>query len=186
MRSARAVLVLVALLVCGRAAADDLRRAEQLAWDKQFAQSEALYRRILAGDPQSPAARLGLARVVMWQGRYGEAIALFEQIEGVDALEGKATAEYWSGDLRRAARDFRRVLALEPTREDARRSLNEILATATPSQRISAQGAHDDQPYDVLRTQLEARFFSDPQTRWGVVAGAYRLDADRIGQADGQ
>lgn len=186
MGRARAAVLLVAVLVCGRATADDLRRAEQLAWDKQFAESEALYRRILAGDPQSHAARLGLARVVMWQGRYGEAIALFEQLEGVEALEGKATAEYWSGDLRRAARDFRRVLALDPARESAQRSLNEITATATPSQRVTVLGTHDDQPYDAMRSQLEARFFSDPQTRWGVVTGAYHLDADRIGQSDGQ
>jgi tetratricopeptide (TPR) repeat protein len=190
MGTARGVLVLVGLLASahalGAASPDDLRRAERLAWEKQFAQSEALYRRILADDPQSIEARLGLARVVMWQGRYAAAIDMFARLDGIDALEGRATAEYWSGDLRRAARHFRRVLALDANREFARRSLHEILSTATPSQRMTVQGAHDDQPYDALRSQIEARFFSDPQTRWGVIAGGYRLDADRIGRANGQ
>jgi tetratricopeptide (TPR) repeat protein len=99
--------------------ADDLQRAQELAWAKRFAEAEAVYRRM----PASPAQKLGLARVVMWQGRYGEAIALFGQLDGIEALEGKATAQYWSGDWRSAARNFRRVLALDPDRELARTSL---------------------------------------------------------------
>lgn len=183
----RLLVAAVVVLACATLArADDLQRAEQLAWNKQFRESEALYRQILARTPQSHAAQLGLARVMMWQGRYPEAIALFSRLDGADALEGRATAEYWSGDLRRAARDFERLLALDANRETARRSLNEIRATAVPSQRIVADGTHDDQPYDALRTQLEATFFSDPQTRWGVTAGAYQLDAGRVGDANGQ
>ena len=53
-----------------------------------------MYRAIVAQDPHSRAARLGLARVVMWQGRYREAIAMFAELEGVDALDGRAAAEY--------------------------------------------------------------------------------------------
>ena len=167
-------LALAALLLAASEA--DLRRAQQLAWDKQFAESEALYRRILTEDPRSPAARLGLARVVMWRGRYAEAIALFRELEGVEALEGRATAEYWSGDLRAAARDLRRVLALDPKREDARRMLAEIASLAVPSQRVVIRGAHDDQPLDVLRGEVAAEFFSDPLTRWTVVTGAYDIE----------
>ena len=127
-------LIAHAVLAAGEA---DLRTAERLAWNKQFAESEALYRRILDVDPNSEAARLGLARVVMWQRRYAEAIALFGRLRGIDAMEGRATAEYWNGDLRAAARDFRRVLALDPKRELARTSLREIEATARPSQRVT-------------------------------------------------
>lgn len=180
-------VLVVLLAVVGAVRGDDLQRAQQLAWDKQFAASEALYREILARDPQSPAARLGLARVVMWQGRYAEAIALFDELEGVEALEGRATAEYWSGDLRAAARDFRRVLALDPNREFAQRSLAEIASLATPSQRLTIQGAHDDQPLDAIRTELAATFYSDPLTRWTVSAQKYHLDADRFAlTADGE
>jgi tetratricopeptide (TPR) repeat protein len=177
------VLVVVLAMMAG---AGDLRRAEQLAWEKQFAASEALYRAILATEPQSAEARLGLARVVMWQGRYAEAIALFRQLDGVDVLEGKATAEYWSGDLRSAARDFRRVLELDPKRETARRSLEEIAAVSRPSQRISVGGTHDDQPLDLVRAEAAATFFSDPLTRWTITGGGYHMDASRIGESDGE
>jgi tetratricopeptide (TPR) repeat protein len=161
--------LLLALLL---ATADDLQRAQELAWAKQFAESEALYRRIVASDP-SPAARLGLARVVLWQGRYPEAIRLFAQLDGVDALEGRATAEYWSGDYRSAARSFRRVLELDPKRELARTSLAEIASTMVPSQRILVDGSTDDQPLEVIRTRVAATFFSDPLTKWVAEAGGY-------------
>jgi Tetratricopeptide repeat len=177
------VLVLVWAMAAG---VDDLRRAEQLAWDKQFAASEALYREILASEPRSREARLGLARVVMWQGRYAEAIRLFRELEGVDALEGKATAEYWSGDLRSAARDFRRVLELDPNREMARRSLEEIAAVSRPSQRVTFGGVSDDQPLDTIRGEVAATFFSDPLTRWTVTGGSYRMDASRRGETSGE
>jgi tetratricopeptide (TPR) repeat protein len=182
---ARLSLTLFALLIACSASAD-LRTAQQLAWEKRFAESEAMYRRLLADDPQSQEVRLGLARVVMWQGRYAEAIDLFEELPGIEALEGKATAEYWSGDLRSAARDFRRVLALDPNREFARTSLRDIEATARPSQRISVDSVHDDQPLDGIRAEAGCTFFSDPLTRWSVIGGTYQLDAGRIGETSGQ
>ncbi|MGZ8708978.1 MAG: tetratricopeptide repeat protein [Thermoanaerobaculia bacterium] len=178
----RTVCAALLLLLTVSAIADDLQRANELAWSKRFAEAEALYRRI-----PSAEARLGLARVVMWQGRYAEASALFEQLEGVDALEGRATAEYWSGDFRAAARNFRRVLALDPDRELARTSLAEIESTARPSQRLAIDGTTDDQPLDALRGELAATFFSDPLTRWTVAASRYHLDAERFGrEADGE
>jgi tetratricopeptide (TPR) repeat protein len=174
------------LLLAGSVMGADLSTAERLAWEKRFVESETMYREILARDPQSQQARLGLARVVMWQGRYREAIALFAQLDGIDALEGRATAEYWSGDLRNAARHFRKVLARDPAREFARTSLREIEATARPSQRFSVDAVHDDQPLDAVRAEAAASFFSDPLTRWSVSAGAYRLDAARRGVRDGE
>ena len=172
-----AVTVALLLSIAEGATADDLRRADELAWAKRFAEAEAIYRRI-----PSEAAKLGLARVVMWQGRYAEAIALFAELDGIDALEGRATAEYWSGDYRSAARHFRRVLALDPDRELARKSLAEIESTARPSQRIWTGGTTDDQPLDTLRGGVEATFFSDPLTRWTVAASGYRLEAERFGR----
>lgn len=166
--------------------AGDLRTAEKLAWEKRFAESEAVYRQILSADPASHDARLGLARVVMWQGRYREAIAMFAELAGVEALEGRATAEYWSGDLRSAARDFRRVLELDANREFARTSLLEIQSAARPSQRVSVAALNDDQPLDAVRAEVGATFFSDPLTRWSVTGGTYHLDAGRIGERNGE
>src|SRR5215203_4783790 len=58
---ARLSLTLFALLLTVTAFAD-LRTAQQLAWEKRFAESEAMYRQLLAADPQSQEVRLGLAR----------------------------------------------------------------------------------------------------------------------------
>lgn len=176
----RALAAVVAVVLALGAAADDLQRAQELAWAKRFAESEALYRRILETSP-SDAARLGLARVVLWQGRYAEAVALFSRLQGVDALEGRATAEYWSGDYRSAARNFRRVLELDPKREFARTSLAEIASTMVPSQQVAVDGFDDDQPFDGVRSSVAATFFSDPLTRWTAEIGAYRL-GDTNGQ----
>ncbi len=182
----RLLILLITIVAAADAFGADLRAAEQLAWDKRFAESEALYRRILEADPASSEAKLGLARVVMWQGRYGEAIVMFKALEGIEALEGRATAEYWNGDLRSAARDFKRVLALDPNRDFARTSLRDIEATARPSERVTIDAAEDDQPLDAIRAEVASSFFSDPLTRWTAVAGTYRLDAGRIGERDGQ
>jgi tetratricopeptide (TPR) repeat protein len=166
--------------------ADDLARAEQLAWSRRFAESEALYRSILEKEPSSRRAQLGLARVVMWSGRYPEAISRFDVLlrgnaGDTDALEGRATAEYWSGDLRAAARDFRRVLQLDPKRETARVSLSEITATMRPLQRFEIGALRDDQPFDVGRASLAATFFPDPLSRLTATLGATHFDAGQRG-----
>ena len=166
------------------ATAVDLPRAQALAQSKQFVEAEALYREIVANDPESRAARLGLARVVLWQGRYAEAIRLFDAIRPADGetIEGRATAAYWSGDFRNAARDFRRVLELDPQREFSRRSLEEIASTARPSQKLTIGVTRDDQPYDTALAEASASFYSDPLTEWSVRVGGRTLDAGRIGR----
>lgn len=178
----RRILVLVLVWCAATAVADDLSRAEQLAWNRQFAEAEALYRTL----PPSRRAQLGLARVVMWSGRYAEAVTRFNELlrassNDVDALEGRATAEYWSGDFRSARRDFRRVLELDPKREFAQRSLSEIAATTRPSQRIAVGGVRDDQPLDISRGEISATFFSDPLSRWTASIGATHFDAAALG-----
>lgn len=179
--------MLVLVWCAATAAADDLARAEQLAWNKQFAEAEAIYRSL----PPSRRAQLGLARVVMWSGRYPEAIDRFNELlranaNDVDALEGRGTAAYWSGDFRNAARDFRRVLQLDAKREFARTSLAEIAAVTRPSQRIAFGGIRDDQPLDVSRGEVSATFFSDPLSRWTATIGAAHFDAARRGTRDAE
>ena len=181
----RAVVLVAIVFAAAAAFADDVDRAEQLAWGKQFAESEALYREILAKQP-SRRAQLGLARVVMWRGRYAEAVQRFSELlrgnaNDVDALEGRATAAYWSGDFRSAARDFERVLQLDAKREFARTSLGEIAATMRPSQRIVFAGSRDDQPLDVTQGEVSATIYSDPVTRWTFAVGATHLQTERRG-----
>jgi hypothetical protein len=170
-------VVVVVLVLAFAAGAEELQRANELAWARRFAEAEVAYRKILAAQLRSAEAALGLARVVMWQGRYREAITLFAKLDGIEAIEGLATAQYWSGDHRAAARNFRRVLAIDPGRDTASRSLAEIQATAVPSQRVTISGATDDQPLDMLRGEVSATLYSDVQTQWSAILGHYEMDA---------
>lgn len=125
------------------------------------------------------------ARSALWTARYPEAIALFNELlranpNDADALEGRASAFYWSGDFRRAMRDFRRVA----DREYPRKALREIESTMIPSQRVAIDAAHDDQPLDVVRGETSATWFSDPLTHWTIAAATSHFDGDRRGVHD--
>lgn len=148
-----------------------VEQARQLAWQKQFAAAEKLYRQALMADPESRDARFGLAQVLLWEGRYREARHLFKTLTGGDAAEGAATAAYWQGDFRTAAREF----ASMPDREFARRSLADIRAASAGDVRAAIEGIDDNQPYRAWRSSATVSMFSDPLTRWDVSAGGYGL-----------
>jgi tetratricopeptide (TPR) repeat protein len=154
-----------------------VEQARQLAWQKQFAAAEKLYRQALMADPESRDARFGLAQVLLWEGRFSEARRLFKTLDGGDAVEGAATAAYWQGDFRTAAREF----ASMPDREFARRSLADIRTASAGDVRAAIEGIDDNQPYRAWRSSATASTFSDPLTRWDVSAGGYGLH--NIGRA---
>src|SRR5436190_13256331 len=149
-----------------------IEQARQLAWQKQFAAAEKLYRQALRNDPASRDATFGLAQVLLWEGRYREARNLFKTLHGRDAAEGAATAAYWQGDYRTAAREF----AALPKSEFARKSLAGIDATTAGDARFTIEAVNDDQPYHAWRTALSASMFSDPLTRWDFAAGGYSVN----------
>jgi Tfp pilus assembly protein PilF len=156
--------------------------AETLAWEKDFARSESVYRRALAAAPSSRDLALGLGRVLLWQARYAEGRALLAGLvardpRDADALEALALGEYWSGDYRSAERDFRRVLALRPDSPDSKKSLEEIASASRSAWEVAAGGLTDDQPYRTLGFRARVSLFSDPLTRWDVAAGAQALRA---------
>lgn len=170
-------------MVYGATASEaDFANAEALAAAKDFVRAEAAYRDILTSDPGSYRARIGLARVVLWSGRYAEARRLFTAIGSTEAMEGAATAAYWQGDFRTAAREFRAVSAADPTREMSRKSLADILAAVRPLDAFHTSVVHDDQPLELTRAELRSTFFSDPLTRWDVAAGSYRIHRPDIGE----
>ncbi|HEU4523285.1 MAG TPA: tetratricopeptide repeat protein, partial [Thermoanaerobaculia bacterium] len=87
--------------------ADPYTRAEALAAERQFDQAEIEYRSQLETRPQDWRLRLGLARVILWDGRYAEAedhfsALLADRPADVNALLGYAQAAYWWGDFRAA------------------------------------------------------------------------------------
>jgi tetratricopeptide (TPR) repeat protein len=182
-RLARAfhVLLLCAVAIASGAAettASLIERTYALATKKDFSSAERTARVALAQSPGSHDATLALARVLMWDGRFLEAVALFERLlksnpaDG-DARLGLAQAEYWSGDYRSALRDFRAV----SERPEAARAIAEIEAASAPGYVVHATASSDDQPYRGFGIDAEAYAFSDPLTRWSVGAGSNRYSA---------
>src|SRR5581483_2818051 len=148
-----------------------IEQAQRLAWQKEFAAAEKLYRQALKSDPDSRGARFGLAQVLLWEGHYREARSMFLSLHGADAAEGAATAAYWQGDFRTAEREF----AALPKSDFARRSLTEIRSASEGDVRIAVDGVDDNQPYRAWRSSVTASTFSDPLTRWDVTAGGYGM-----------
>ncbi|HYS53694.1 MAG TPA: tetratricopeptide repeat protein [Thermoanaerobaculia bacterium] len=158
-----------------------LHRAQQLAWKKEFAGAERLYREALGQTPRSRDAKFGLAQVILWQGRYREARRLFEELlqrnaNDVAAAEGAASAVYWQGDFRTAEREFTAITVKHPDRKYARQALAEIRSASRGDIRMLFDGVHDDQPYRAARISTTVSSFTDPLTRWDISGGAYRMN----------
>ena len=101
-----ALLAVVGVPVAAQAAEDPYHLPETLAAARRFDEAEAEYRRELRERPQDWRLRLGLARVILWDGRYREAdhefaALLAERPSDPNALLGYAQAAYWNGDFRR-------------------------------------------------------------------------------------
>ena len=165
---------------------DELHAAQQLAWQKRFAEAESAYRRILDRAPTSSAAARGLGQVLLWEGRNRDAAEIYRRLlretpNDVDARAGLATAEYWSGDYRAARRDFEAMIHARPDDAAARRALAEIAATMTPVIASENTFVTDDQPLHRASYGVATTIFSDPLTKWTGTAGAYSLNARDLG-----
>jgi tetratricopeptide (TPR) repeat protein len=101
--------------------------ARVLSWSGRYEQSLAEYEKLqLPAVPRNEddrRAALERARVLAWSKRYQEARQQFEAVEqsGGDTFEarlGKAQVIYWSGDLRNAAVQLRRLSLEKPKDPD--------------------------------------------------------------------
>src|SRR6185503_8972745 len=123
MRRSIASLVVVLIAAAAHAqseAADDLlaRAGERIA-QRDFRAAEPLARRAVQLAPRSREARATLAWVTLWNGRYREAATLFRSLvaetpDDTAVRLGLAEAEYWSGDLEAARRDYGALQRLDP------------------------------------------------------------------------
>jgi hypothetical protein len=184
--SALLLAFVIALRAQGATLDDELRAAQQLAWQKRFVEAERAYRRILAHTPRARAAVLGLGQVLLWEERYAEAARVYRDVlrntpNDVEARKGLATAEYWSGDYRAARRDFAAVLRARPNDGDARKALAEIAATTAPVIASENGLVTDDQPLRRATIGISTTFFSDPLTKWTGTAGTHALSAPDLG-----
>jgi tetratricopeptide (TPR) repeat protein len=146
------ILLLVAATARAATVADDLRAAQQLLLQNDYADATAAYKAILREHPKN-----------------------------VDALKGLATAEYWSGDFRGARRDFTAVLHARPSDAEARKAVGDIDAATAPVMTTDANITNDDQPMRRAVASASYTAFSDPLTKWTAAAGTYALAARALG-----
>lgn len=172
------VLVSLALVVpvAAQAAETPYQVPEGLAAARRFDEAEMEYRRELRRRPQDWRLRLGLARVILWDGRHEDADRAFaallaERPQNVDALLGHAQAAYWSGDFRRARLRYGRLREVDPGHAEANKALSEIATLAAPRYEIGATHRDDSQPYRVSMMRAKVSYFSDPLVRWDVIGG---------------
>jgi tetratricopeptide (TPR) repeat protein len=92
-------------------------------------EARKIYEQILASDPSSRPAMLGLARVARSQNRLGEARRLYARLLAVnpkdpEALNGMAWLALANRNRKQARTGFEHVLALEPDNEEAKTGLS--------------------------------------------------------------
>lgn len=174
-------LLVVALLAVGvpvaaQAAEDPYHLPETLAAARRFDEAEAEYRRELRERPSDWRLRLGLARVILWDGRYREADKAFaalvaERPSDGDALLGYAQAAYWSGDFSRARQRYERLRDVDPGHAEAKKVLSDIALLSAPGYEVGATIRDDSQPYRVSMTRAKFSYFSTPLVRWDLIGG---------------
>ncbi|HUP50609.1 MAG TPA: tetratricopeptide repeat protein [Thermoanaerobaculia bacterium] len=186
------ILILTAVVwgvaVAATAAENPYERAETLAAQRRFSLAEAEYRYALRQRPRDWRLRLGLARVILWDGRYREAerhfaALLAERPRDPAVLLGHAQAAYWSGDYRGATARYRRLLAVDPQHAEARKVLGDLAALSAPRYEIAGTHRDDSQPYRLSGMRAVFSYFSDPLTRWDVrgSAGSARGGGSALG-----
>jgi len=101
-----------------------LHTAELLVGRGAFPEAEALFKRALALDPHSDAARLGLAGAFYQQGKHGAALVIVEEM----IKHASPPPRTWllharlalkAGELQLAAREYQKARAADPSLADA-------------------------------------------------------------------
>lgn len=110
----------------------ELNPALELAYTLEMASpkgAQKVYEEVLARDPTSRPALLGLARIARARSHLGVAYAIYEQLLAVDphdpgALNGMAWLALARGDESKGRSGFEHVLELDPSNEEAKIGLS--------------------------------------------------------------
>ena len=169
-----------------------LGRAQVLSWDDRLDESLADYQSVLDQDPENLEAALGQARVMAWQGDLDEAVARYEELlvkypESSEVRAGLGDAKSWQGMDTAAFEQLREAVKLDPTNDDARRSLRALerlhKAEFSPMYTI----ARDSEANDLQVAGADLSFDADPQTRVKLTYRNFNVanvPQQRHGQAD--
>lgn len=128
---------------------------DQAVAHNDFVAAEAMVRAQLQGNPQSAELTFLLARLLAWQGRYEQALALYAKLVGQeprngDYLLGQAQALFWSGQTEAALAAVQKGQAFVPDSLELRR-LHIQLLLAQGDEKALTQA-------EALLVQAEQRF----------------------------
>jgi len=106
------------------------------AWNERYAESLALFDRLLARAPDNMEAAVDRATVVAWQGRTRDAIAALDTILErhptlVPALKARAQFAAWEGETAEALATYDRIAGLLPDDRTVRRDRARTLTWAS-------------------------------------------------------
>lgn len=147
---------MIAILLVFLQTAQVLDRVTALAQKNDLAGAERVALEAVRRAPSSRDAKLALARVYLWEGRYREAEKLFSAL-----------------------------VARNPKDNDARRGLEEIRAQSRPGYVVDAGLIDDDQPARSFFPSATVYGFIDPLTKWSLSGSALRLNSD-LGDGDSE
>lgn len=170
---------------------DPLAAAVQHHQAGRAKEAEALYRQVLAAEPDHLAAGVNLGHLLLAAGRPDEAIACFDRVLGLapaqpDALYGRGAAHAALERFNRAEEDFRALLAARPDDAAALNRLGTVLIRqARMSEAIDLlERAHERHPENAdllanLASAYEAH--SDLEAAAGAAQAARALSPDAPG-----
>ncbi len=113
------VLLVFSMNVMADTADNSYAQATLAVSNKNFKQAETILNKHLQHQPNDIEARFLLARVLSWQGKWAEAIELFnnllnKQADNSDFLLARANTQEWMGNREEALRDLENARQLSP------------------------------------------------------------------------
>ncbi len=112
-------------------------KAFVLSWQKKFDEAEKNFETVIALSPDYEDAYLGLARLYAWKGNFKDAAALLDTFtkkenhkNDISLILTLARAQRDGGETKEAIVNYRRALAVDPSRQDIHAELGQALAQA--------------------------------------------------------
>ena len=127
-------LLSMTLYALAQSVAGDISRANELYRVSQFAQAEAIYRQVLAKEPNNTVAAYNLANALQKQQKYDEAAQLLERIAPSAQPDKKSSIFYNQGvaytkqkELEKSIEAYKSALRNDPNDQQARENLQKAL-----------------------------------------------------------
>lgn len=174
------LLLLLAVNPCIAASlsdhAEQISKADSLSWADRLEDAAAIYKKVLTEDPSNIKARIGHARVTVWQGKNFTGIQLYEDIltadpNNTEALLGLAYVQMWSGREDLSIMTLNRISATDPSNKEALKLSKQISANQSPYVNQFNNCYSDSNSLSFLIYGLRAGLHTSPITSLDLIYG---------------